>query len=118
MPGIDVTAATIASTTSDRRPSLKFGTHSTILFILAPHHFSAFESRRTEVNGREVGNLAVISDIVNGNVGLLTCFDRSQALATPYGIRAVYSCRDKRFRRRHPHLRARERQYKLHIQGR
>src|SRR5436190_15161588 len=118
MFGTDVTAATIASTTSGRRPSLKFGTHSTSLFIPAPHDLSALESCRTKVYSREIRNLAVIRDVVNGNISLLSNFERAKALTAAHCAGAVHGCGYDRFCGRHPHLRASEREHKLHIECR
>src|SRR5437867_1156468 len=116
MLGTDVTAATMASTTSGRRPSLKFGTHSTIRFIPAPHDLSAFESCRTEVYSREIRNFAVIGDIINGNIRLFARFDRSKSVTTPDRASSVHGCGHNGFGRRHAHLCASEREYKLHVQ--
>src|SRR5215831_11971419 len=90
-PLTDVMAFTIASTTSGRRPSLKFGTHSTNRFIGTPDKFPSFECRSTKVYSGEVRNLTVIGDVIHGEVGLLARFDRAQAVLSPNGTRAVDS---------------------------
>src|SRR5437667_5083636 len=85
----DVIASTIASTTAGRRPSLKFGTHSTIRFICAPHQFATFEGGRTKVYRGEIRNLTVIRYIVHGDIGLLARLDRTEAILSEDRARGI-----------------------------
>src|SRR5581483_3687364 len=96
----------MASITSGRLPSLKFGTHSTIRFISSPDEFSALEGRSTEVYSGEIGNLTVIRDVVHGEICLFARFDRTEIVFASDRARAVDRRGDDGFRRSHFHLRA------------
>src|SRR6516162_312638 len=111
-------ALTIASRTSGRLPSLKFGTHSTSRFISTPDELSTLESRNTEVYRGEIGNFPIIRDVIHRKVRLLARLDRSHATLAPNGAGSIYRSSRYRFRRRHFHLSARQRENELHVQSR
>src|SRR5262245_24082726 len=102
MSGNDVIAATIASMTSGRRPSLKFGTHSTIRFI---DQLPALEHSAAKIHRRMIGNLTIVVHVVDGNVRLFARFERAETVLTAYRRGAVDCRRCQSLCRSHAHLR-------------
>src|SRR5436190_15658550 len=97
-----MSAFTIASMTSPRRPSLKLGTHSTSRFMTImsllplPHQFSLFERRNAEIHRRKIRNLTIIRQIIDGKIGILARLDRAQPMLAANSAGAVDCRRDDR----------------------
>src|SRR5580658_132643 len=122
-PGTSRIAVTMASTLAGSRPSEKFGTHSTSGFIweivaIRVDHDAALHRHLAKIHPKIIGNFAVAGHIKRREVRILANFERADAVVLAERIRRIDRGGGNRFRGRHAHGRAGQRENHGHAESR